>query len=712
MHQPGSSTSIINLRYQDGSEGSPSNPVHFKKQDCAQLKEYCLSRRSLFVDNTFPPDSCSLGDLPNLTIWQEDEVKWLRPADILRLQKNSDEPEFCLDGASRFDFAQGSLGNCWFLAALSSLTFHEQLLTQVVPMDQSFKNYAGIFHFRFWRFGKWVDVVIDDYLPTLNNQLLFAKSKCGNEFWVPLLEKAYAKVCGSYADMNAGLPSDACKDFSGGVTMIYNLGETNDQYPGDDEDLWLSLKRATECKSMICCGTASREGKLVNTIAHTGLVDAHAYTVTGVTEVELDGAKVKLVRIMNPWGAQEWNGNWSDDSDLWDRVSPADRANCLKHEDGEFWMALENFSCYFAMFSICCETPNFIDGDLSCAWKCMIYDGSWMAGVSAGGSINNQTFATNPQYRIQVTIIDKEDPEDHNILLSLMQKPQQKYRTKRRFYPTGLTIFKVPAGTPQGRLGRSFFNRNPPVSLQQIYRYERDLIELHSLEPGEYVIVPSTIKANMTADFVLCVYTKADAKISPYPTGGGDHLNENEKNNVIVPETPDKPKEEIANEDSTRDLFNLYVDQGGELNAIQLRKLLNDQFPHGTSHGFGLETCKSMIAIVDLNQRMTMTFTEFSILWKKINEYKSLFQQSDLNRCGRLSDHELQKAIEVAGLNVKDQLVRLMMFRYAGQTSTTLEEFIALMLRLDRMSGIFKDKSSEGFIHLSWEEWSNLSMYN
>jgi hypothetical protein len=35
------------------------------------------------------------------------------------------------------------------------------LLAQVIPQDQSFDDdkYTGMFHFRFWRYGEWFDIV-------------------------------------------------------------------------------------------------------------------------------------------------------------------------------------------------------------------------------------------------------------------------------------------------------------------------------------------------------------------------------------------------------------------------------------------------------------------------------------------------------------------------------------------------------------------------
>lgn len=54
-------------------------------------------------------------------------------------------------------------------------------------------TYCGSFTCRVWQFGRWVEVTIDDRLPCLAGRLCFSRCQREDVFWLPLLEKVYAK---------------------------------------------------------------------------------------------------------------------------------------------------------------------------------------------------------------------------------------------------------------------------------------------------------------------------------------------------------------------------------------------------------------------------------------------------------------------------------------------------------------------------------------
>ncbi|XP_072534771.1 calpain-2 catalytic subunit-like [Salminus brasiliensis] len=480
--------------------GSRLNPDKFLGQDYYQLhKDYCQNR-ARFLDSTFPPNESAIG--PGLL--DDDEMKnveWIRPTKMMS------DPQLVVDGESRFDFAQGDVGNCWFLSAIGAITFQREIMEQIIPSGQSFKKeYAGIFHFRFWRFGKWIDVVIDDKLPTIDGELIFLHCKTRNEFWPALLEKAYAKVCGSYADMNGGFVSEALADFTGGVHMTL--------FPKEERpELWGLMYRAVQYRSIMGCGTP-QGATSANTELPNGIVEGHAYTVTGVTKLKSKGQGVKLVRLLNPWGRGEWVGDWSDNSPLWKTVSSEDRTKWLDSKnDGEFWMSMEDFCKSFVNVDVCCLTPAFLDGSSPESWSTKQYEGCWDEKTAGGSMEHKQSFWTNPQYQVKIPAIegDEADVQGLNLLVSLMQKPDKRRRSLVEHLHIGFSVFRIPPEMKdQKAFPASFFSPNTLVSQRQHSSNTREVMEFFKMKPGRYLIVPFTNKPNSTTSFLLTVHSKRE----------------------------------------------------------------------------------------------------------------------------------------------------------------------------------------------------------
>ncbi|KAK2189233.1 hypothetical protein NP493_113g04039 [Ridgeia piscesae] len=265
------------------------------------LRAQCLSTGRLFEDKDFPANGQSIYPGEN----NPEDWLWKRAKDICK------DPKLTIDGATRFDLMQGDLGDCWFIAAAAVLATKKELFAKVVPTDQGFEaNYAGIFHLNFWRFGEWVEVIIDDRFPvTVDGKLRFGQNRSTpNEFWGPLLEKAYAKLNGSYSAINVGHVRDALVDFTGGMTEAFNLRK-EDRLPPELFDIMATSFKAG---SLMGCGIWGDVGMMREELMWNGLFRGHAYSITHVLQARVQGWSVKLLRLRNPWGRKEWTGAWSD----------------------------------------------------------------------------------------------------------------------------------------------------------------------------------------------------------------------------------------------------------------------------------------------------------------------------------------------------------------------------------------------------------------
>ncbi|XP_063349209.1 calpain-5a [Pelmatolapia mariae] len=484
--------------------------VPYEGQSFSALRRQCQHKGTLFEDPLFPASDQSLFYQRN----QIGRVTWKRPNEL------TSDPHLFVDGISAHDLHQGQLGNCWFVAACSSLASREALWQKVIPdwKDQEWdkdkpNSYAGIFHFRFWRFGEWVDVVIDDRLPTVNGQLVYCHSNDSNEFWSALVEKAYAKMYGCYEALDGGNTADALVDFTGGVSEPMDLIENG--YKQDEEkqhELFERVLKVHNRGGLISCSIRATTQADMEARLDCGLVKGHAYAVTDVRKVRLGHGllayfrsdKLNMIRMRNPWGKREWNGPWSDSSEEWQKVSKSEREKMgvTVEDDGEFWMTFDDFIANFTDL-ILCRLINTSYLSLHKTWEEAVMRGSWHRHDDpllnrAGGCTNNKhSFLQNPQY-----VFDVKKPEDE-VLICLQQKDRRATLRGGRGenLAIGFDIHKV-------ELNRTY---RMHVTQQKvggsIYINSRSVFLRIDLKEGRYVIIPTTFDPGLEGDFLLRVFT-------------------------------------------------------------------------------------------------------------------------------------------------------------------------------------------------------------
>ncbi|KAJ7613033.1 hypothetical protein FB45DRAFT_993113 [Roridomyces roridus] len=286
------------------------------------------------------------------------------PSDVRHVTDIFENPRFVEDGYSSSDVVQGAISDCWFVSALATMATCAGLMEKLcVARDEQ----VGVYGFVFLRDMRWVSIVIDDLLFTsipkweeLNyaekelyhhdkdkynasarkgsKTLYFAKSGTEGETWVPLIEKAYAKLHGDYASLGWGYASEAIEDLTGAVCSFIPSQDILDR-----DKFWTEELLKANKDRLFGCSTrrldSTRSG--VSNATIDGVYAGHAYSV--LRAVEVKGKRFVVVR--NPWGKTEWTGPWSDGSKEWTKewleVLPE-----LDHtfgNDGQFVMEYKDF---------------------------------------------------------------------------------------------------------------------------------------------------------------------------------------------------------------------------------------------------------------------------------------------------------------------------------------------------------------------------------
>ncbi|EFX86047.1 hypothetical protein DAPPUDRAFT_313447 [Daphnia pulex] len=670
-----------------------------------RIRRQCLKRGELWEDTEFPTTQTSIFYHQSPPF----QFVWKRPKEL------ATNPVFIREGTSVLDVVPGKLGDRWLVSTLGCLFLTKGFFYRVVPADQGFDTaldgYCGAFRFRVWWCGEWVEVTVDDRLPTVNGRLVFAHCLNSGQFWPCLLEKAYAKLHGSYEALKYGTTLDGLADLTGGVTE--SLSVVGGGHINKDTSFHVRLLARLLANTSILTAVAHRPTTTTGTIQHVtdrlpiGILVGINYKICAVDKVDtLTEESVPLLRLRCPYGRHgESTGDWSrGDAKNWETsvsVSAAERERLGPDQlpDGEFYLSFPDFIATFTAIEcvhLDAETSRdepTLQGRV--AWITRVYQGCWQRGVTAGGCRNNsETFHINPQLHLIVSDADE-------VVISLNQHSVLEPKV------IGFSVYPLPKLTGSDLINRAFFKKTKSLVNSQ-YTNSRQVSQRSQLDQGGYLIVPTTFEAGHEGSFTLRVYSTQAIKLKLV-----DMLPCQMKPTLIrAPpvingySTQTSDGKNVAQYEA---VFLQLADEHRTVNAFELHELLEACLPNDYIKSCAnLDVCRQLVLVFDVSGLGRLKLTDFRDFMASLKQWQTAFKSHTKEKTGILRAERFRDALHDVGFQVNNDVLSALILRHMRKDGTLrFGDFVSAVLHLTVAFGTFdkRDPLQNGSVKLTLTEW-------
>lgn len=221
----------------------------------------------------------------------------------------SSHPLFADSGPNQDDIVQGQVGDCYFLAGLSSTARVDAQRIKNSVVDLGDGTYAA----EFFDGSNWKFYRVDGDLATYNgtSSLYYANYGASQSIWVPIMEKAFADFrsgSNSYNSIHGGGVNEPFTDLAGAPASVWDSSSQNNTL--------MNIKNALTAGKAVDALTPNS-----NATNGCPCVKWHVYSVESVQTTKFYLPIIGWIEIptsitlRNPWG---YDGGGSTDSNTSD----------------------------------------------------------------------------------------------------------------------------------------------------------------------------------------------------------------------------------------------------------------------------------------------------------------------------------------------------------------------------------------------------------
>ena len=141
------------------------------------------------------------------------------------------------------------------------------------------------------------------------------------------------------------------------------------------------------------------------------------------------------------------------------------------------------------------------------------------------------------------------------------------------------------------------------------------------------------------------------------------------------------------------EIFEKVAGDDGVIDAYELQNLLQLCFRREMGdYDFNLETCRSLLALYDVDMSCCIEFDEFYKLWRDLKIWYGVFKKYDIDRSFDMDKKELRQALAgIPDLHITVKTIEIYSKRFVNRESRVgLDDFLQIIARIKCLSRSFE----------------------